>query len=487
MSWPQPQASLPEALLRAGGQLALLAAAQWLLNRVTARARPAPAAADADRPSPDPLPPGRLAALWLLAYPRFSVWLWVCSLYWTVDWHLGPWLGLAGSGPGLPPWRQHFVLLVSGLCALSFLGRATALTNRRLRVRVAADASHWGQLLAVVGVDGLQLALPLAAVYFVLPGLGLSAGAQADVRQVFSMVFIGAVGYLLIRLVNLAADKVRAGHETLGAGTSVRRRTIYTQVALLRRMALVVVGFVTLGSMLMVFASVRHLGASLLASAGVVGIVVGVAAQRSLANLVAGFQIAVTQPILLGDAVTVEGEYGQIEEITLTYVVVRLGDLRRLVLPIAYFLEKPFRNWTRGSPEVLGTVTLWVDHLAPVDALEAGFARVLATPAVAALWNGQSHSFTVSEMSERGVQLSLTLSASDPDRLSDLRAAVRRAMVDLLRREHPEALPRQRASIDRDDEERAAAPFPAASGSGAHPHPDSRDGQEQKCGVSSRS
>ena len=293
--------------------------------------------------------------------------------------------------------------------------------------------------------DALQLGLPLGAIYSVLPLLDLTAGAEAEVRRLVNVVLIGAVGYVLARLVNLAADKVHASHLKLDFSTSVRARTLYTQVSLLRRMALVVVGFVSLAAMLLLFAPVRQLGASLLASAGVVGVIAGVAAQRSLANLVAGFQIAVTQPILLEDVVTVEGEYGQIEEITLTFVVVRLWDLRRLVLPISYFLEKPFQNWTRGSPEVVGAVFLYVDPLAPLDALEAEFERVLEAEREAEHWNGQTKKFVVFEAHERSLQLRLTMSADDPNRLWDLRAAVRRAMADFLRREHPEALPRLRA------------------------------------------
>ena len=432
---------LAGALAMAAVQVAILAGGQVILHRIASRARGTLAA----KPAPGPGRRGLLTG-WLAFSARLSVWLWLCGLRDLWVWCLAPALGVAPR-PETPWSADRFILLVTLVCALSFVGRVLYLTNRRLRASAALDATHWEGLLAVVVADTLQIGLPLGALYFVLPLLGLTAGAEAEVRRVANVALIGAVGYVLVRLVNLAADKVHASHLKLDFSTSVRARTLYTQVSLLRRMALVIVGFVTLASALLLFAPVRQLGASLLASAGVLGVIAGVAAQRSLANLVAGFQIAVTQPILLEDVVVVEGEYGQIEEITLTYVVVRLWDLRRLVLPISYFLEKPFQNWTRGSPEVVGAVFLYVDPLAPLERLEAEFERVLEAEREAGRWNGQTRKFVVFEAHERSLQLRLTMSADDPDRLFDLRAAVRRAMADFLRREHPEALPRLRAEV----------------------------------------
>ena len=432
-------ATLVDALATLVALVAILAGLQVVLHWVATRVRRTLAA------EPPPRPGHRwLLTGWIALSTRLTVWLWLCGLRGLWVWRLAPALGVA-SQPDTPWAADRFILLVTLVCTLSFVGRLLYLTNRRLRASAALDATHWERLLAAVVADALQLGLPLGAIYSVLPLLDLTAGAEAEVRRLVNVVLIGAVGYVLARLVNLAADKVHASHLKLDFSTSVRARTLYTQVSLLRRMALVVVGFVSLAAMLLLFAPVRQLGASLLASAGVVGVIAGVAAQRSLANLVAGFQIAVTQPILLEDVVTVEGEYGQIEEITLTFVVVRLWDLRRLVLPISYFLEKPFQNWTRGSPEVVGAVFLYVDPLAPLDALEAEFERVLEAEREAEHWNGQTKKFVVFEAHERSLQLRLTMSADDPNRLWDLRVAVRRAMADFLRREHPEALPRLRA------------------------------------------
>lgn len=382
---------------------------------------------------------------WRAAVPRLSVWLWLCGLYTACTWQLAP--GLVDTHRvALQGWQTRFVAIVTLLCGLSLAGRMLYLVNRKLRVYAATDATHWERALAVLGGESLQIGLPLGAAYVILPLLGLEAGTKQGVGRLLSMVLIGAVGYVLVRLVNLAAEKVRIGHEKLDFATSMRARALYTQVAVLRRMTLVLIVFLTVASILMLFHSARHLGASLLASAGLVGIIAGVASQRSLANLVAGFQIAVTQRILLEDVVTVEGEYGQIEEITLTYVVVRLGDLRRLVLPISYFLEKPVLNWTRTSAETIGTVFLYVDPLASLDAIEAEFERVLTAHP---LWNGHTKKFVLFEAHEHSLQLRLSMSADNPDRLSDLRSAVLRALVDFLRREHPDSLPRIRTRFER--------------------------------------
>ncbi len=415
-----------------------------------------------------------LGVLWLAFVPRLMVWLGLCGLYIVLAGSLGPGSSVLHRSD-LPLWRERFVMIVSLLCGLSFAGRLLYLANRRLRMDAAADATHWERILAVVGGESLQIGLPLGAAYAIVPLLGLGATGEAGARRLVNLVLVGALGYVLIRLVNLAADRATVGQVNLNYATSLRARTLYTQVAVLRRMALVVTGFVTLASMLLFFQPVRQLGTSLLASAGVLGVIAGVAAQRSLANLVAGFQIAVTQPILLEDVVTVEGEYGQIEEITLTYVVVRLWDLRRLVLPISYFLEKPFLNWTRTSPALVGTVFLHVDLLAPLDVIEAEFERVLtADPR----WNRHSKGFVLFEVQERSLQLRLTVSADDPDQLFDLRAAVRRAMMDFLRREHPQSLPHLRAEVrdaardrlDHPPEDRPPAPRVADDAANHHGH-----------------
>ena len=197
-----------------------------------------------------------------------------------------------------------------------------------------------------------------------------------------------------------------------------------------------------LSLVLMSFEAVRKIGTGLLTSAGIAGIIVGFAAQKSLANLLAGFQIAFTQPIRIDDVVVVEGEFGNIEEITLTYVVVRIWDQRRLVLPINYFIEKPFQNWTRSSSEVLGTVFIYVDYTLPIEPVRAELER-LATESP--LWDKRVCKLHVTDAKEKTLELRALVSARDSGTAFDLRCDIREKLVDFIQKNYPDSLPKTRA------------------------------------------
>jgi small-conductance mechanosensitive channel len=216
-------------------------------------------------------------------------------------------------------------------------------------------------------------------------------------------------------------------------------------VTVLRKMAIAVIALFCIASMLMVFQPVRQLGTAMLASAGVAGIVIGFAAQKSLATLLAGFQIAITQPIRIDDVVIVEGEWGRIEEITLTYVVVNIWDWRRLVVPITYFIEKPFQNWTRTTSEVIGSIFLHVDYDVPVDALRLELTRILeASP----LWDRKVNVLQVTDAKENSLQLRALASATDAGRSWDLRCEVREKLITFVQKNYPASLPRTRAVLE---------------------------------------
>ena len=208
------------------------------------------------------------------------------------------------------------------------------------------------------------------------PALSVSPALAEVVRNATSLMLIGVVAFILCQVVDAAAAFVLKQHRT-DVADNLQARAIHTQVLVLKKVALTVIGVFTLASMLMVFESVRQFGASILASAGVAGIVVGLAAQRSIATLLAGFQIALTQPIRVDDVVIVENEWGRIEDITLTYVVVRIWDQRRLIVPMTHFIERPFQNWTRSSSDILCTVTFHLDYSVPVPAMRAELTRIL--------------------------------------------------------------------------------------------------------------
>jgi len=196
----------------------------------------------------------------------------------------------------------------------------------------------------------------------------------------------------------------------------------------------------------MTFERVRHLGTTILASAGIIGIVVGMAAQRTIATFIAGLQIAITQPIRVDDVVIVENEWGRIEEITLTYVVVRIWDLRRLVVPITYFIENPFQNWTRVTADILGTVFIYVDYTVPIDSIRAELHRILKS---SEFWDGKVCVLQVTNTSERTVELRALMSAADASTAWTLRCQVREKMVDFIQKNYPDALPKLRAEFNR--------------------------------------
>jgi small-conductance mechanosensitive channel len=221
---------------------------------------------------------------------------------------------------------------------------------------------------------------------------------------------------------------------------------MYTQVMVLKKIAVGAIALFAIASMLMVFQSVRQFGTAIIASAGVAGIVIGFAAQKSLGTLLAGFQIAMTQPIRIDDVVIVEGEWGNIEEITLTYVVVRIWDLRRLIVPITYFIEKPFQNWTRTSADILGTILLQVDYGVPVDAVRQELTRILeASPN----WDRKVNVLQVTDAKERTLELRALASSSDAGKSWDLRCEVREKLVAFIQKNYPDSLPRLRATLER--------------------------------------
>ncbi|MDH3556239.1 MAG: mechanosensitive ion channel family protein, partial [Deltaproteobacteria bacterium] len=178
--------------------------------------------------------------------------------------------------------------------------------------------------------------------------------------------------------------------------------------------------------------------------AGIVGIIVGLAAQKSISTLFAGIQMAITQPIRIDDVVIVENEWGRIEEITLTYVVVRIWDLRRLIVPITYFLEKPFQNWTRISAEILGTVFLYVDYTVPVEAVRTELRRILEN---SPLWDGQICLLQVTNATERTTELRAIISATDASNAWELRCEVREKLIGFIRQNYPDGLPKVRAEL----------------------------------------
>ncbi|WP_369070086.1 mechanosensitive ion channel family protein [Kineococcus terrestris] len=331
-------------------------------------------------------------------------------------------------------WLTLAVAAVSAAVAIA-VGELAALAVRRLGRR--------REILCRLGQRGRR---PLAAL------LGLLAARTAlqvytrpaDWRdptlQVIGLLVVAMVAWLLVVAVNTAQDVLLRRYD-VGVADNRRARQRRTQVTLLKRIVVVAIVVVAVASMMLTIPGARGLGASVLASAGLLSVVAGLAAQTSLANVFAGLQIAFTDGLRVDDVVVVEGEWGNIEDITLTYVVVRVWDQRRLILPSTYFTTTPFQNWTRSSAEVVGAVEADVDWDVPVDRVREHLESFVAAHPN---WDGRTYALQVTDAVGSFVRLRVLVSAADAGRLFDLRCAVREELVALLRDRHPRALPRVR-------------------------------------------
>ena len=289
-----------------------------------------------------------------------------------------------------------------------------------------------------------RVVVVLAAALLVLRGVRLRPGVHGTVFHLLLLALIAAGAWLAVRVVRVAEDALMRRYD-VEAPDNLRARRARTQVQVFGRVVIVAIVVLALASMLLTFPQGRALGTSLLASAGIAGVIAGIAARSTVGNLIAGLQIAVAEPIRLDDAVVVEGEWGNIEEITLTYVVVRIWDQRRLVLPCSYFVERPIQNWTRYSADIVGAVHLFVDYTTPVEEVRAEFERILGE---SKLWNGQTAVLQVVDATERTMVLRALVSADSAPSVWDLRCEVRERLLAWLQHQHPQALPRVRAELD---------------------------------------
>jgi small-conductance mechanosensitive channel len=268
------------------------------------------------------------------------------------------------------------------------------------------------------------LLVPFIVLMTVLPSAPLPPRAQALTLQLSSLVIIFGVAWLIVSLSRVIEDAVAARFRSEPGAIFARR--INTQVRILRGAAVVLVWIVAAAAMLMTFPKVRELGASLLASAGVAGLVIGLAARPVLENLIAGVQLAMTQPIRLDDAVVIEGQFGYIEEIRLTYIVVRLWDERRIIAPLTFFIQKNFENWSYHSPEVIAAASVVVKAIVPVDDVRAELKKILeSTP----LWTGKEWNLQVTALTDATMELRATMSAPDAAKAWDLRCIVREGLI----------------------------------------------------------
>ncbi|HVV61268.1 MAG TPA: mechanosensitive ion channel domain-containing protein [Pseudolabrys sp.] len=296
----------------------------------------------------------------------------------------------------------------------------------------------------ITQIRGLtKLGLILLAMIIAIPVLPLDQESRHLLARLLLIAIIACVGWAAIVTLNIVAGfYLRRFH--LDVADNLLARKHNTQVRILLRSADVVLVLLTIAAALMTFEAVRQYGVSLLASAGVAGIIAGLAARPVLSNLLAGIQLAMTQPIRIDDAVIVQNEFGTIEDITSTYVVVRLWDWRRMIVPLTYFIEQPFQNWTREGSALIGSAMFYLDYRAPIGLIRKRLEEIVRE---SKNWNKQVVNLQVTDAKEGTIEVRAIMSANSSGQAFDLRCEVREKLIDFLQKEHPYALPRQRTEI----------------------------------------
>ncbi|HUW98468.1 MAG TPA: mechanosensitive ion channel family protein [Acidiferrobacter sp.] len=350
------------------------------------------------------------------------------------------------------PWLT-FLLAAVGSIVVALIACVTAYAALRRVTRSHLTAS----LVVSYTAHPAKLVFPLLALKLTMPAMLEGVRHGAIFSQFVTLSLTLAMTWLAMRVIAGVEEAVVRLNPT-NTSDNVHARQVQTQVRVLARIMMLFVLLIGVASALMALPGMRQIGGSLLASAGVAGIAVGIAARPVLGNLIAGLQIALTQPIRLDDVVIIENEWGRIEEITAAYVVVKIWDERRLMVPLQWVIEHPFENWTRRTSQLLGTVLLWFDYRLPLAPLREELLRICQS---APEWDKRVSLIQVTDSNEHGMQIRALVSAGDASRRWDLCCRVREAMIDFVQREYPQYLPRVRAEIG-ESEGHAVPPKPAS-------------------------
>ncbi len=348
--------------------------------------------------------------------------------------------GLIESVADFMPWIPDWVFAIAAFVGIIFAGLALqSLINRILRRRPA----EWRPFVkhAWTRTRGLvRFMLVLFALSVILPLLHPPHDLRDDIRRIFLALAVIQLGWIIGVIVNIAMDRYTFGLR-VDVADNLHARRAATQMRIVRQAVNVMIGTLTVGFALMNFDSVRQFGISLFASAGVAGIVAGLAARPLFENLIAGLQLAFTQPLRLGDAVVINNEFGTVEEIGNVYIVIKLWDLRRQIVPLSYLFTNPFVNWTRSSSSIVGSVMFVFDYTMDVDVLRAETERLVKA---SGLWDEQVFKVQVVDAAENGMKVRVLVSASDSGRSSDLNALLRENLIAHVRDKYPMSLPRTR-------------------------------------------
>jgi small-conductance mechanosensitive channel len=347
---------------------------------------------------------------------------------------------IRAEGIWLPDWLASAIIFAVVISVTLFAHR---LLFRLLTRLIEGKDLLWRSLVSRLE-RVVRLAMLVAALSFGATIAPLTDLQSATVRHTLLIFFIVLVAWMA-KIVKHIWMTVYLRRFKLDAEDNLLARKHVTQTRIMERIADLLIVVVAISACMMTFDAVRQYGVSLLASAGVAGIVIGLALQPVLKNLFAGIQLAITQPIRIDDALLVEGEWGKVEEITSTYVVVQLWDWRRLILPLSYFIENPFQNWTRESSALIGTVMIYLDYSVPLEVIRR---KVEEIAKGSPLWDRRVVNIAVTDFREAVMEIRILVSASNSGRTFDLRCEVREKLIDFIQREYPAALPRMRAVMN---------------------------------------
>jgi small-conductance mechanosensitive channel len=343
---------------------------------------------------------------------------------------------IAGFLPWIPDWVFGIAAFIGIVAAgLALQGAITRFLKKRPPGWHAFARQSWDKTRGL-----MRFMLVLFALSLTLPFLNLSHDIRDEVRKVFLALAVVQLGWIVSVIANIAIDRYVYGFNVNVADNLMARRAL-TQMRILRQAVNVMIALFTAGFALMSFDSVRQYGVSLFASAGVAGIVAGLAARPLFENLIAGLQLAFTQPLRLGDAVVINNEFGFVEEIGSVYIVVRLWDWRRQIVPLSYIFSNPFVNWTRSTAAILGSVMFFFDYTLDVEDLRAEAERIVKS---SDLWDGQVFKLQVVDSTESAIKVRVLMSAADSGKSADLGAMLREKLIAYVRERYPTALPRSR-------------------------------------------
>lgn len=353
-------------------------------------------------------------------------------------------LGYIDDVVSLTSWKKLFDFtdtagrLIASLAIALFFYNFIVLSCRRIEQRLH-EKHQITELILSGARKGMRVIFVLVALNIIIYIVSPTHATLGYIDSTIDVVLIGAVGWIAIQILYTFEAVLYQIMMRESEQNNARAKALYTKMHIIRNIATVIIITITVAIILMSFSSVRNIGISLLASAGFLTAIIGLAAQKTLFSLFSGIQIALAQPIKIGDIVVLDKESGIIEEITFTYVTIKLGDRRRLVVPISTFIEKPFENWSHEGDSIRSSFVIHVDYLMPIEPLREALQRIVeASP----LWDGRAQKLQVANISPATVEVRIQLSAANADNLSDLRAEVREKLLNFIQTQHPEHFPK---------------------------------------------